>query len=561
MPRDFLTEKKKFGIYYTPSEATEILCEWAIRNSDDKILEPSFGACGFLEASRDRLVKLNSIQPAQQLYGSDVDPNAFSSYLYPKFPNQSLETRFFNKDFLSLSPRDFPVSEFDVVLGNPPYVSYHNMTSEQRKSIIPIGNAGEFKFNNRASLWAYFVIHGLNFLSIGGRIAWVLPGSFLHSKYSDSVRQIVSDNFAYSLAIQVGQRIFSSEGTDEKTIILLAEGWKNLPKSPNLRIEFASSLKDLKSVVLNWQSVSKTASKYQSRSAYSLLDKNADRAVKAIEKKHRIIRFGDAANVLIGIVTGANHFFIINKETAQWHEIPERVLSPILSRFCIAKGVELTKGDMESVIEEGFPSLMIDTSKVKRRPASVIQYLESFPKEEREKNITFTKKRKIWYQPNDGRIPDAFFPYMHHQGPRLIINNAGVTSTNTIHRVFFCKETIANDYEKKLLAISLQTTYSQLSAELEGRVYGSGALKHEPSEAKSIKVIWSVKISPNIVNRAYKIIDSLIRQSRVEDARRIANRVLMGDYKSKFTNKEIPILEEALMTARKRRYDSEKIDS
>jgi adenine-specific DNA-methyltransferase len=210
---------------------------------------------------------------------------------------------------------------------------------------------------------------------------------------------------------------------------------------------------------------------------------------------------------------------------------------------------------MESVIEEGFPSLMIDTSKVKRRPGSVIQYLESFPKEEREKNITFTKKRKIWYQPNDGRIPDAFFPYMHHQGPRLIINNAGVTSTNTIHRVFFCNETITSDYEKNLLAISLQTTYSQLSAELEGRVYGSGALKHEPSEAKSIKIIWSVKISPNIVNRAYKIIDSLIRQSRVEDARRIANRVLMGDYKSKFTNKEIPILEEALMTARKRRYD------
>jgi adenine-specific DNA-methyltransferase len=122
-------------------------------------------------------------------------------------------------------------------------------------------------------------------------------------------------------------------------------------------------------------------------------------------------------------------------------------------------------------------------------------------------------------------------------------------------------ETITSDYEKNLLAISLQTTYSQLSAELEGRVYGSGALKHEPSEAKSIKIIWSVKISPNIVNRAYKIIDSLIRQSRVEDARRIANRVLMGDYKSKFTNKEIPILEEALMTARKRRYDSEKIDS
>jgi hypothetical protein len=557
MPRDFLTKKKKFGIYYTPSEATEILCEWAIKNPKDKILEPSFGACGFLEASRDRLFKLNNAQPAEQLFGSDVDPNAFTSYLYPKFPNQSLETRFFNKDFLSLSPLDFPVSEFDVVLGNPPYVSYHNMTPEQRKSIELLGSRSEIKFNNRASLWAYFVIHGLNFLTKGGRIAWVLPGSFLHSKYSSSVREIISRNFSHSLAIQVGQRIFSSEGTDEKTIILLADGWKDLPKTPNLRIEFASSLKDLKNVVLNWQSVSKTASRYQSRSAYSLLSKNTNRAIKAVEDAYEIIRLGDVANILIGIVTGANHFFIINKETAQKHNFPERVLSPILSRFCIAKGIELTKKDIESVRDEGFPNLLIDTHKVKRRPRSVITYLESFPEEDRKKNITFTKKRKIWYQPNDGRIPDAFFPYMHHQGPRLIINNASVTSTNTIHRVFFSNEAIG-DYEKKLLTISLQTTFSQLSAELEGRVYGSGALKHEPSEAKNIKIIWNQKINPNIVNKAYKIIDSLIRQARIEDARRIADRVLMNGYKSKNFTSEISALEVALIEARKRRYDSEK---
>ena len=278
MPRDFLTEKKKFGIYYTPSEATEILCEWAIRTPEDNILEPSFGACGFLEASRERLIKLNSPQPALQLYGSDVDLNAFTNYLYLKFPNQSLETRFFNKDFLSLSPRDFPISEFDVVLGNPPYVSYHNMIPEQRKSIIKIKNNTELKFNNRASLWAYFVTHSLSFLKIVGRIAWVLPSSFLHSKYSNSVRQIISSNFSRSLAIQVGQRIFNSEGTDEKTVILLAEGWKILPRSPNLRIEFAPSLKDLKEIVQNWQSISKTATKYQSRSAYSLLFQNASKS-------------------------------------------------------------------------------------------------------------------------------------------------------------------------------------------------------------------------------------------------------------------------------------------
>lgn len=138
MPGNFPTKKKTFGNYCIPSEVTEILCDWAIRDSKDNVLEPSFDASRFLGALRDRLLKLNNPEPIRQLYGSDVDLNAFTNYLNLKFPNQSLETLFFNRDFLSLPHTDFPISSFDVVLGNSPNVSYHNMTPEKRRSITTV---------------------------------------------------------------------------------------------------------------------------------------------------------------------------------------------------------------------------------------------------------------------------------------------------------------------------------------------------------------------------------------------------------------------------------------
>ncbi|MGA1841890.1 MAG: hypothetical protein ACMUIU_14825 [bacterium] len=56
-------DKKKIGAFYTPSEASLILCGWAIRSSEDRILEPSFGGCDFLEQAKFRLELLGAKTP------------------------------------------------------------------------------------------------------------------------------------------------------------------------------------------------------------------------------------------------------------------------------------------------------------------------------------------------------------------------------------------------------------------------------------------------------------------------------------------------------------------
>jgi len=69
------------------------------------------------------------------LYGCDIDKNAFDSYLFPKYKliDSSLKKRFLEKDFLALKLNDFSKSGFQSVIGNPPYISHHNMTPQRER--------------------------------------------------------------------------------------------------------------------------------------------------------------------------------------------------------------------------------------------------------------------------------------------------------------------------------------------------------------------------------------------------------------------------------------------
>lgn len=546
-------ERKKLGIFYTPSEATRILCQWAIRTPNDRILEPSFGACGFLEASRDRLVELKSLNPSKHLFGCDIDPQAFSAFLQPKFGDSDLQKRFIKKDFLRVTPEEFSLKKFDAVIGNPPYISYRNMSSAQRTSAAEALKHSDYSLDSKASLWAYFVAHGLNFLKPGGRIAWILPGSFLHAEYSGVIKDLISDNFERSLVIQLGQRLFSSEGTEENTAILLAEGWKRNFNRGTLKVDFASTLLDLQNVVSTWQAGKWEGKEYNTRIGYALLTNEVSKSICEIKERCETITLGDVADILIGIVTGANKFFVINQETAKQWNLPESSLKPILSKFNVATGIKLKPSDLKGFVTENFRCLLVDTSELKEEDLQLRVYLWTFPEKDKDENVTF-QKREIWHQPNDGKIPDAFFPYMHHLGPRLVINNAGVTSTNTVHRVFFKPE--CNNTKAKASAISLLSTYGQLSAEIEGRIYGSGALRHEPSEAKRISLILPKNLNSREVEETFKNIDNLIRGNNHREVRKVADRFVLGDMPAKHSSRIIKIIDKALRAARARRYDS-----
>ena len=103
-----------------------------------------------------------------------------------------------------------------------------------------------------------------------------------------------------------------------------------------------------------------------------------------------------------------------------------------------------------------------------------------------------------------------------------------------------------------LIVISVLTNYSQLSAELVGRRYGSGVLKNEPREAEKISLLLP-KISKSVLRAEFEKIDKLVRQRKlIEAAARADELIYKGAGVSDWREKSI-VLAGALETVRARR--------
>tara|TARA_B100002049_G_C15854366_1_gene280662 strand:+ start:112 stop:447 length:336 start_codon:yes stop_codon:yes gene_type:complete len=105
------------------------------------------------------------------------------------------------------------------------------------------------------------------------------------------------------------------------------------------------------------------------------------------------------------------------------------------------------------------------------------------------------------------------------------------------------------------ISISLLSSFSQLSAELEGRAYSSGVLKIEPSSGRKIQILMNEAIINDLVLSKGKIDKLLIEgdQSRATD---IVDKVLVEH--AICTAEEISELRKAARQLRNERYKGVK---
>jgi hypothetical protein len=487
---------------------------------------------------------LGNTQPETCIFGCDVDHNAFE-ILDQHLDRVSAEAHFIQGDFLSFDPADFPRSEFDVVIGNPPYVSLHNMSPAQRAAAQEAISRAGFALGAKASLWAYFVLHSIQFLRRGGRMAWVLPGSLLHSDYSIAVRNTLQATFQRCLAVTLDERLFLEEGTEESSVVLLCEG---LGGSPGAAIDLAKAadLSELQARIEDWAGGQWQGSKWEDRPLLGLLSNKVTERYLSIESNAQPL--SNYISVLIGIVTGANKFFVLNEAAVEQHMLPDDLIVPIVARFSQCRGLSLSLADLQELRNAGLRCLFLDTRRATSVEGALAEYLATFSPEERAENKTF-QKRTVWHQPDDGKVPDAFFSCMQADGPTLVLNKARVTCTNTVHRIFF-KDGVSQD-QRKLIAVALQSTFSQLSAEIEGRSYGSGGLKLEPSEVRRISVLLPLNVDSRELESTFTKVEGELRAGNRSGARHAADAFLVC--RGSLMDSEVTLLEEGLNEIRKSR--------
>ena len=507
-----IERRRALGIYYTSRSAASVLARWAIRASTDRVLEPSFGGCTILEAALAQLATVGCSRPANQLAGFDIDNTAFQ-YLR-KLGITNPEKRFKQVDFLTTRPSKYTAN---VVVANPPFVAHHRMTVTQRCAVTTWRREYHPVFSMKASLWAYFLVHSLAYLEPGGRIAFVLPSASTSSDYAKPLMDWLSRQFEHMSLFRMNEPQFLQAGAEERTVILLAEGFSTTsrPLRP-VREQVIRGLADLATVVENLLEDTSSATTIFGRNdaksvATGLVDETRTSGFSAL---------GSMASTRIGEVVGDVNFFVRHHHAWRDFSISPDYLVPILTSARQLSGLKVGRKEVHDEMGSVPRLLCLPTGCNDR---NVLEYLNRYPSDEKTANRTF-QKREPWFIPSYETDATAFVSPLSHTSPRVVWNSARISCTNSLYKVILNESCGWGS----LLTVAALTTPFRLSAELVGRVRGSGALKLEPADVGKLLVpTFPPKFVASEIRALQSRLALLVKKGEYEAATQQADHALL----------------------------------
>ena len=368
---------------------------------------------------------------------------------------------------------------FDVVLMNPPFIRHHRLSKAQIskyqnavKDVLPL--------KRTADLWAYFLVMASNHLRKGGSLGAILPWSFLAADYAVEVRRWISQRFR-SVRIRV---LWTSqfEETRERVVVLWLKG--HGARASRVSMEYAREVGEQSERMP--LSISKLVSGTINTGPDGV---DPNDILRELLDKRGFTCLDQYAKISIGVVTGANKFFVMPPARARELGIPSRWRVPILSNSGEFRGLHFNGyRPLSSLIH--FPS----TSKVD----AVKKYVQRGRRAGIDK-LTHSLPRQPWFHIPREDAPDAFFPYRVSDTPYLAMNDSDVQSTNAIHRVYFKGLTQS---QRGWIQMSLLADPAQMFIEAKSRVYGRGYLKMEPGVLKGVPVFVADYSPPSGIIRS-----------------------------------------------------------
>ena len=519
-----LDEDKLRGGYYTSSEVATWLCAWAIRSPKDRVLEPSCGDGAFVEAAAKRLAELGARSPAiaRQLSGVEIvaaEADRARARLQGQLRERAAEVVTTGDFFSWWQASEQPA--FDAVVGNPPFIRYQTFPEPHRSLAMALMVDQGLSPNRLTNIWVPFVVAAVASLRPGGRLALVLPAELLQVTYASQLRSFLTDRFGRIDIVACNELFF--EKAEQEVVLLLADDLLEAASDANpCRVtmtetrtpsEITSRAPALVLAAAQPKTIRHDSEKWLK---YFLSEKEIT-FMRALRDAGVTTNLSTHASVDVGVVTGKNEFFVLT--SAQVEELGlEGLTAPLVSRSAHLKGARVGKADWHAMAAAGDRVHLLHLKGNESKPtAALARYIRFGEGNEVHKGYKCSI-REPWYAVPSVWAPDGFLFRQIYDFPRVVLNQAGATSTDTIHRLTGKKEKperiIANTY----------TWLTAASAEIEGRSYGGGVLELEPTEAERL-------LMPATLNGAMPLAecDKLTRAGRLDDVlEENARIVLMG---------------------------------
>jgi adenine-specific DNA-methyltransferase len=488
------TYQKLRGGYYTPKSIADFLAQWAIQTPDAEVLEPSCGDGSLVEAAIEALLARGAQKEtiAQLIHCVEVDPDEAARTverirtlgISPREDTIHVgdffahcKNRLFEQRFIDLVTSE--ARKFDVVIGNPPFIRYQNFPEASRTIAFEIMQQVGLHPTRLLNTWLPFLIASTLLLKEYGRLAMVIPAELFQVNYAAETRQFLSDFYDQITIVTFKKLVFAD--IQQEVVLLLCE--RNNHQVRGIR---TFELEDAEELAKHnhsefAESDLKPMDHSKEKWTQYFLDADEILLLRTLKSHPGITLSGRVIDVDVGVVTGENKFFILNEKQVKDAEL-EPFTQKIVSRSGHLKGALFNEEDWRANTTDQVPTylLMAPNSPREMLPDPLRAYVLKGEEANYHKGYKCSI-RSPWYVVPSVWNPEAFMLRQIHGYPKLILNQAEATCTDTIHRVRF-----SGPLDKRYVVAAFMNVLTFAFAEVTGRGYGGGVLTFEPSEAERL---------------------------------------------------------------------------
>jgi len=313
MARAQVSHKVQHGQYYTSSEVTRFMVALASVPKDARVLEPGYGEGAFLASVLEA--------GYTNVTGYDIDP-ANQRAVKKRFGTQ-IDARL--ESFLEAEP----AKPFQLIIGNPPYVQWNNITEETR-ALLSTDDFWKPYANGEWDLLYAFILWSVEHLTDDGELIFIVPYNWFSSTHAATLRDYLGAHGSFETLVHFSEyklfadcapnalilkyrkgerryhfvKVAEFEGRKGQTADLVEHARKGLSTLPHDK-HFGSQIGD-------WRFF--TNAHLEGGAPWYLAAPSEERAVRELEGSSGVGVLSGSCEISVGVVSGYDRAFLISQD-------------------------------------------------------------------------------------------------------------------------------------------------------------------------------------------------------------------------------------------------------
>jgi adenine-specific DNA-methyltransferase len=436
-----------------------------------RVFEPSAGDGAFLRGLRDHAIA----DRVKEVTAVEINPHEAAK------SRQALAGTPFGGTVITgsvLNGARPPAGDYDVAVGNPPFVRFQFRTDADRAGALDVAQDSGLTLTGVSNLWIPVLLTALTRLRAGGAFAFIVPAECFTGISARSVRTWLIKNVDALQADLFPPGSFPS--VLQEVVVLSGRLDRSLADRMAAPL---TVLEHLPGNPLSWtHQVLETAPTW-TRYLLTPAQLGALHQLTELPEFHPL---SEVARLTVSTVTGANEYFSVDDGTIRQYRLDTWAL-PLLPRIRHATGLFFSQQDHRDLARLDCPRWLLSFGPGSPEPgqvpaaASYLRYGERLELDKRYK----CRIRDPWYRVPVVQPGSLLLSKRSHKYPRLVLNQARVITTDTIYQG---RMTTAFAGREADLVAGFHNTATLLTAEIEGRSFGGGVLELVPTEIGRVGV-------------------------------------------------------------------------